>query len=153
MRTLGVPGKLHDLGVLQLQHLLELPPQPHQHLTALLDGPALATGDISVPSPGDALADRLGPKPDSIETFADVDDDAHDFAVVVLFERLADGSEHDVEPELVDGGGALVFELVGPFAAVFILGVFPFGADAFFEEVVVGFEGEFRGGCDVVLGG
>ena len=48
-----------------------------------------------------------------------------------------------MQPELVDGGGALVFELVGPFAAVLVLGVFPFGPDAFLEEVVVGFQGEF----------
>ena len=56
-----------------------------------------------------------------------------------------------MEPELVDGGRALVFELVGPLTAVFILRVFPFGADALFEEVVVGFEGEFGGGGYVVL--
>jgi hypothetical protein len=34
---------------------------------------------------------------------------------------------------------------------VLVLGVFPFGADAFLEKVVVGFEGEFGGGGDVVL--
>lgn len=33
-----------------------------------------------------------------------------------------------------------------------ILSVFPFGADALFEEVVVGFEAELRAGCDIVLG-
>lgn len=44
-----------------------------------------------------------------------------------------------MEPEFVDGDGALFFEAVGPFAAVFVLLVFPFGADAFFEEVIVGF--------------
>lgn len=32
-----------------------------------------------------------------------------------------------------------------------VLGVFPFGADALFEEVVVGFEGQFGGGGYVVL--
>ena len=46
-----------------------------------------------------------------------------------------------MQPEFVDGDVAPFFELVGPFAAVFVLGVFPFGADATFEEVVVGFEG------------
>lgn len=34
---------------------------------------------------------------------------------------------------------------------MFVLLVFPFRADAFFEEVVVGFEAEFGGGSDVVL--
>lgn len=56
-----------------------------------------------------------------------------------------------MKPEFVDGGGALVFELVGPFAAVFVLGIFPFGADALFEEVVVGFERELGDGGDVIL--
>jgi hypothetical protein len=34
---------------------------------------------------------------------------------------------------------------------VLILSVFPFGADALFEEVVVGFEAELRAGCDIIL--
>ena len=44
-----------------------------------------------------------------------------------------------MQPEFVDGDGAFLFELVGPFSAVFVLQVLPFGADAFFEEVVIGF--------------
>ena len=55
-----------------------------------------------------------------------------------------------MQPEVVDGG-RFALEAVGPFAAVFVLGVFPFGADAFLEEVVIGFEGEFGDGGDVVL--
>lgn len=58
-----------------------------------------------------------------------------------------------MQPEFVDRGGSLVFELVGPFAAVFVLRVFPFGADAAFEEVIVRFQGEFGGWGDVVLCG
>lgn len=58
-----------------------------------------------------------------------------------------------MQPEFVDGDGALLFELVGPFAAVLVLRVFPFGADTAFEEVVVGFKGEFRGRSYVVLMG
>lgn len=34
---------------------------------------------------------------------------------------------------------------------MFVLGVFPFGANAFFKEVVVGFKGEFQDGGDIVL--
>jgi len=56
-----------------------------------------------------------------------------------------------VQPEFVDGDGALLFEAVGPFAAVLVLRVFPFGSYAFFEEVVVGFQGQFGGWSDVVL--
>ena len=44
-----------------------------------------------------------------------------------------------MKPEFVDGGSAFVFELIGPFAAVLVLWIFPFGADTSFEEVVVGF--------------
>lgn len=44
-----------------------------------------------------------------------------------------------MEPEFVDGDILAVFELIGPFAAMFVLKVFPFRADATFEEVVVGF--------------
>lgn len=46
-----------------------------------------------------------------------------------------------MQPELVDRGSALVSELIGPLAAVLVLGVFPFGTDAFLEEMVIGFEG------------
>jgi hypothetical protein len=35
---------------------------------------------------------------------------------------------------------------------VLVLDVLPFWSDAFLEEMVVGFESEFRDGCDVVLG-
>lgn len=42
-----------------------------------------------------------------------------------------------MEPEFVDGSGALVFELVCPFSTMFVLGVFPFWANTFLEEVVV----------------
>lgn len=56
-----------------------------------------------------------------------------------------------MQPEFIDWCGTLVFELVGPFAAVLVLRVFPFGPDALFEKVVVGFQGQFGGGGDVVL--
>jgi hypothetical protein len=57
-----------------------------------------------------------------------------------------------VEPEFVDWDVALLLELVRPLAAVFVLDILPFGADAFFEQVVIGLEGQFGGGSNVVLG-
>ena len=57
-----------------------------------------------------------------------------------------------MQPELVDRDVALLLELVGPLAAVLVLDVLPFWTYAFLEEMVVGFEGQFGGGSDVVLG-
>lgn len=56
-----------------------------------------------------------------------------------------------MEPQLVYRDVALLLELVGPLSTVLVLLIFPLGADAFFEEVIIGFEGEFGGGSDVVL--
>lgn len=56
-----------------------------------------------------------------------------------------------MEPELIDWDVALLLELVGPLSTVLVLLILPFGSDAFLEEVVVGFEGEFGGGSNVVL--
>lgn len=57
-----------------------------------------------------------------------------------------------MEPELVDRDAALVLELVRPLSAVLVLDVLPFWSDAFLKEMVVGFEGEFRYGSNVILG-
>lgn len=56
-----------------------------------------------------------------------------------------------MEPEVVDGYGSLVLELIGPLATVLVLRVFPFRSYALFEEVVIGLETEFRGRSNVVL--
>ena len=145
-------GKLHLIVLLEPQHFFKLLPQRHQDIFALLRATALAAGDVALTAARDALADRLGPQPNAVEAFADVDDDAHHFAVRrVAFEGFADGGEHNVQPKVIDRGRALVFELVRPFAAVFVLRVFPFGADAFVEEVVVGFQRQFGSGTDIVL--
>ena len=149
-----MPRKLHLLAILQLQHLLEFPAQIHKHLPRLLRRTSLPTRHIAVPTSRNALADRLGPQSQAVEALADIHHNTHDLAVIIIgFEGLANGGEHEVEPELVDGDGTLFFELVGPFAPVLVLEIFPFGPDALLEEVVVGFEGEFGGGADVVLRG
>ena len=151
VRTIRMAGKLDQLPIPQPQDVLELPADAHQDVLALFRGAALPARDVGVAAAGDALADGARPQADAVEALAHVDDDAHDLAVVVLLERLADGGQHRVQPELVDGDGPLLFEAVGPFAAVLVLRVFPFWSHAFFEEVVVGFQGQFRGRGDVVL--
>lgn len=133
--------KLNLLTSRQLQHLLKLLTNIHQHLLSLLRASTLATRNISLASIGDRFSNRSGPDTDTVETFADIDDYAHYFSVAFFLERFTDCGEHDVEPELVDRDVALFAEGVRPFSSVLVLDVFPFGTDAFFEKVVVGFEG------------
>lgn len=137
-----MPAKLQHLIWRQLQHILKPLPNPLQPLAGLL------LISLSILALG-CLSRRPRPQPHTPEGLADVDDYTHDFVVGLVFEHLADGGQHDVEPGFVVGFAVL--EGVGPAAAVFVLWVFPFGADALFEEVVVGFLGEFGGGGDVVL--
>lgn len=138
--------KLNDIRLLQTQDLLETTSDILQHLFSFRSGASL--GALVA---GQTLTDGTSPETNTIKSLANINHDTHDLVVVVVFERFANRGELGVEPEFVDGDGALVLEGVGPFAAVFVLLVFPFGADAFFEEVVVGFEAEFGGGSDVVL--
>lgn len=149
--TVGVARELDDLGVRQLQDLLELLADVREHLLALLGRPALAARNIAIATVGDALADSAGPGTDTVEALSDIDHDTHELSVALLLEGLADGSEHDVQPEVIDGDGALLLERVRPFSAVLVLLVLPLRSDAGLEQVVVGFEGQLRDGSDVVL--
>lgn len=56
-----------------------------------------------------------------------------------------------MKPHVVDRNVALVLELVGPFATVFVLDILPFWSHSFFEEMIVGLQGKLRGGGNVVL--
>jgi hypothetical protein len=42
-----------------------------------------------------------------------------------------------MQPENVNVDGLLILELKSPFAAMLVLKIFPFGADALLEQVVV----------------
>jgi hypothetical protein len=139
-----VTRELDLLGGGQSEDLLELLADLLQPLLALhgvsaLDG-SLALG---------LLAGSAGPETDTPESLADVDDHTHDLVVLLVLKSLADGGEHDVEPSLVVG--LAVLESVGPTATVLVLGVFPLGADAALEEVVVGLLRELGRRGDVVL--
>ena len=114
--------------------------------------PLLALKRVSALNGGLALgllASGAGPQTDTPESLADVDDNTHDLVVLLVLKGLADGSEHDVEPSLVVG--LAVLEGVGPTATVLVLGVFPLGAHAALEEVVIGLLGELGSRGDVVL--
>lgn len=136
--------ELHNVPVTQTQNLLEPPPNSLQHLLTLGRGPSVLVAR-------DALAHGPCPESDTVKSLAHVDHHAHHFVVVVIFQSLADGRELGVQPKVVDGDGPLVAELERPFAAVLVLGVFPFGPDAFLEEVVVCLQAKIRGRRDVVL--
>lgn len=140
MLRIRMPAELQLLLRRQLDHLLEILSNLHQHLLRLALAPL-------------ALPDRSSPQPDPIESLAHVDHHAHDLVVAVLLEGLPNRSELRVQPELVNVHGGLVAPAVGPFATMLILRVLPFGADALFEEVVIGLLGEVGAGRDVVLEG
>lgn len=151
MCSLGVARELEQLVGGQLQDILDAAANGHENLLALLGSPALAAGHITVTTVGYALANSASPDTDTVECLADVDDHAHDLTVLLILQRVADGGQHDMQPQLIDVDAALVLELVGPLAAVLVLGILPLGPHAGLEKVVVGLEGEVRNGRDVVL--
>lgn len=139
-----VTRELDLLGARKSENLLEPLADLLQPLLALLGVSAL-DGGLAL----GLLASGAGPKTDTPEGLADVDDHTHDLVVLLVLKSLTDGGEHDVEPGLVVG--LAVLEGVGPTATVLVLGVLPLGADAALEEVVVGLLGELGGRGDVVL--
>lgn len=56
-----------------------------------------------------------------------------------------------MQPKFIDWSRTLVLKLVCPFSTVFVLGIFPFWADAFLEQVVIGFKSKFGDGTDIIL--
>lgn len=137
--------ELDDVALLEAENLLEPSADRLEDLLAL-SGRAGA-GLVA----GKALADGSRPQTDTVEALTHVHHNTHHLAVSVVLQGLADGGQLGVEPQLVDGDGALVLERVRPFAAVLVLGVFPLGPDSLLEEVIVGLEAQFRGWRDVVL--
>ncbi len=139
---LGMTRELDLVGFAQLKHLLEATAQSLEHFLPLVEAAALSARYVARRPAWDRLAHGAGPQADAVEALAHVHDDAHDLAVAVLLvlERLADGGQHDLQPQVVDGHGALVFELEGPLSAVLILAIFPLRSDAFLEQMIVGLQ-------------
>ena len=136
--------EFNDISIPEPQHLLEAPPNSHEDLLALLRRTTIAILASS-------LARGSRPHTNSVEALAHIDHHAHDLVIPLVLKSFTDGSELRVQPDLVDVDALLVAEGVGPFAAVLVLGIFPLGAHALLEEVVVGLEAKFGGGGDVVL--
>src|SRR5437868_3403654 len=124
MRTISVSAEFHDVVRTELQHLFEVRANLHENISA--------TSVVSF-----VLADCSSPQPDSVEAFPHVDNHAHDFVIILVFESLANSSQLSMQPELIDVHRALVLELVRPFPAVLVLRVFPFRSYTLLEKMVV----------------
>jgi len=129
MGALGMARELNNFPINKLQDLLEVLADLHQRRFLWSASPTTGT---------------LSPETDSIEGLADVDNDTHDLLILIGLQGLADGSKHDVKPEVIDRNTTLILELKCPFTAMLVLGVFPFGADTGLKEVVVRFQTEVR---------
>lgn len=144
-------GELELFVGRKLQDSLEALANSHQDVASLLRGAALAAGSVTIAAAGNGLANGAGPHTDTEEGLADVHNNAHDLVVVLALEGLTNGSQHGVQPHLVNVDVALVAEGVRPLAAVLVLGILPLGADVLLEKVVVGLEGQLRDRGNIVL--
>lgn len=151
MGTVGVARELEHLVGRQLEDVLEPTAKRRQDFLALLGRPALAASNVAIPAAGDVPACGAGPDADTVECLADVDDNAHHLAILLVLQRLADGAEHGMQPELIDVDRPLVLELERPLAAVLVLGILPLRTHTLLEEVVIRLEGKFGDWRDVVL--
>lgn len=127
MGGIGVTGELDRVVVLELKALLEPLADLQESLLALLLRPALAL------LARDSAANGAGPEADTVEASPNVDDNTHDLIVLLVFEVLANGSKHDVQPQSVNVDSLLLLELESPLATVLVLGVFPLRTDALLE--------------------
>ena len=83
MRTVRVTHEFNGFLILDLEHLLESLADLLQHGLAFFDAASLLAWC--------ALARRSRPQSDTVEALANVDDNAHDFVVALVFELLANG--------------------------------------------------------------
>ena len=144
MGAIRVSGELNNIRFLETQHLLEPTTDGLQNLFTL----SWRTGVLVS---GVALAHSPRPETNTIESLTDVHNNTHHFVVVVVLEGLANRSQLSVQPEIINGYGALVLERVRPLATVLVLKVFPLWPDAFLEKVIICLQAQLGGGCDVVL--
>jgi hypothetical protein len=112
LSAFGMTRELHHLLGRECQNLLELATDAHKDLLAFLWGTTFAACNISVAATWDALANCTGPDTDTVEALSDIADDSHDLAIAFLLQGLADGSEHNMEPQLVNINELFLLELV-----------------------------------------
>jgi hypothetical protein len=114
VRGIGVTRELDGVVVLELESCLESLSNLEESILALLGSPALALAC-------DGATDGSRPETNAVEASPHVDNYTHDLVVILIFEVLANGGEHDVEPECVDVDRLLVLELKRPLAAMLVL--------------------------------
>ena len=165
--SIGVTTELEDLVVWQLEDSLELLSNVGEDLATLLWCSALATGSISIATAWNALANCSGPYTDTVESLSYVDDNTHDFSIILGLESLSNGREKHVEPDLVDWDTSLVLELVGPLSTVLVLfdlsaplprygccfsylSILPLWSYTLLEQMVVGLQSKLGCWCNVV---
>lgn len=151
MSGVGVAGEFDGLRLRDLKSRLELLANGDDNVLALVGRATLTIVDVRILARGDLFSNSASPDTDAIELATDVDDDAHDLAVFFFLQGLANGSQHDTEPEVIDGDALALLGGVGPLAAMLVLRVLPFWTDALLEEMVVGLDWELAGRSDVVL--
>ena len=151
MCAVRVTGELDSLSVRKLQNLLEPAANRQKDLLALGWRPTLAAGDVTISAVRDVLPYRAGPHANTVEALTHVNDDAHDLAVILLFESLSNSGQHDMEPQGVDVNVSFILVLIRPLAAVLVLGVLPLGADTLLEKVVVGLQRKLGNRDNIIL--
>lgn len=137
-----VTEKFDLLGVLDHQDVLEALANRGEYTLGVFLRSSLLRG---------AFARACGSRPqaDAVKALANVDDDAHDFIVLVVLELLANGGKQCVQPDLIVRLWFL--ESVCPSSAVLVLLVFPFWSHAGLENVIIGFCSQLASRSDVVL--
>lgn len=99
-----VSRELDDVAFLETENLLEASADRLQDLLAL--GGRTGAGLVA----RKALADGSRPQTNTVETLTHVHHNAHNLAVAVVLQGLANRGQLSVEPQLVDRDGALVLE-------------------------------------------
>lgn len=138
MGTVRVARELDLLAVGKLQDLFETAANTQENIFSLFIRTTLTASDIAVSAARDALTNSTSPDTDTVESLADVDNNAHNLTVVLLLQGLTDSGHDNLKPKTVDVDIALVLVLVGPLASVLVLRIFPLGAHTGLKKMIIG---------------
>lgn len=100
-----VTRELNGISLLETKDFLETPADVLEDLLALC-------GCATVLVSGDTLANSPSPQTNTVEALAYVHNNTHNLVVTIVLESLANSGQLCVQPQVVDGHGALVLERV-----------------------------------------